>query len=133
MNQLFTRLAYASGLATLLLSCNSADNCRELTGRWSNREGQILVFEPDGRATWLVKFGSQYDTFAIRYQYDCTQKTTTLDLTDFQSGPMAGKTLYGIVEWSSDTVFRLDAEAGNSPDARPTQFSTEHFERYFKE
>ncbi|HLP93286.1 MAG TPA: hypothetical protein VK168_04580 [Saprospiraceae bacterium] len=133
MNQLFTRLAYASGLAALLFSCNTSDNCRDLTGRWSNREGQILVFEPEGKATWLVKFGSQYDTFAIRYQYDCTQKTTTLDLTEFKSGPMAGKTLYGIVEWSSDTVFRFDAEAGTSPEARPLQFNAEHFERYFKE
>ncbi|MBN8678320.1 MAG: hypothetical protein J0M29_08850 [Chitinophagales bacterium] len=133
MNQLFTRLAYASGLAALLFSCNTSDNCRDLTGRWSNREGQILVFEPEGKATWLVKFGSQYDTFAIRYQYDCTQKMTTLDLTEFKSGPLAGKTLYGIVEWSSDTVFRFDAEAGTSPEARPIQFNAEHFERYFKE
>ncbi len=133
MNQLFTRLAFASGLATLLLSCNTAENCRELTGRWSNREGQILVFEPDGKATWLIQFGSQFDTFAIRYQYDCSQKISTLDLSDFTTGPLSGKTLYGIIAWSSDSVFRFDAEPGTSPENRPKEFNTEHSERYFKE
>jgi len=133
MNQLFTHLALLSGFATLFLSCKAEYACHELAGRWTNREGQILSFEPDGKALWLIKFGSQFDTFAINYRYDCKQKTATLDLMNFKSGPLAGKTLFGIVEWSSDSVFRFDAESGNSSEVRPSTFNAEHTERYFRE
>lgn len=133
MNQLFTHLALLSGMATLFLFCTTERNCRELTGRWTNREGQVLSFEPNGKALMLVKFGSQFDTFAIQYQYDCNAKGTTLDLLNFQSGPLAGKSLYGLLEWSSDTVFRFDAELGASPEARPEKIKTERMERYYRE
>lgn len=133
MNQLFTRLALFTGLTTLFLFCKSEDKCRDLSGRWSNREGQILYFEPDGKALMLIKFGSQFDTFSIQYQYDCKQKVPTLDLLNFKSGPLAGKNLYGILEWSSDSVFRFDAEAGTAPEERPGSFKTERLERYFRE
>jgi hypothetical protein len=133
MNQLFTHLALFSGFAALFLFCTTENKCYELTGNWTNREGQTLAFEPDGKALWLIKFGSQFDTFRIAYRYDCKQKPPSLDLSGFQSGPLAGKTLFGIVEWSSDSVFRFDAEAGLSPEARPTKFNPEHTERYFRE
>lgn len=133
MNQLFTHLALFSGLATLFFSCNTEKACHGLEGRWSNREGQVLHFEADGKALWLVKFGSQFDSFPIQYRYDCAHKIATLDLSDFQSGPLVGKTLFGIVEWTSDSVFRFDAEAGTSPETRPENFDTEHFERYYRE
>ncbi len=133
MNQLFTRLALLTGLAFLFLFCKTEQNCRELTGRWTNREGQILSFEPGGKALWLVKFGSQFDSFPIQYRYDCSQKTPTLDLLNFQSGPLMGKTLFGIVEWSSDSVFRFDSEPGTSSEVRPAKFNSEHSERYFRE
>lgn len=133
MNQLFTHFALFSGLASLLFFCKTESKCPDLTGRWTNREGQVFSFEPEGKALWLIKFGSQFDTFPITYRYDCKQKVATLDLTGFQTGPLAGKTLFGIVEWSSDSVFRFDAEPGTSPVARPTTFNAEHTERYFKE
>jgi len=133
MNQLFTHLALFSGFATLFLFCKSENNCRELTGRWTNQEGQVFSFDPDGKALWLVKFGSQFDSFPIRYNYDCKQKIATLDLTEFKAGPLTGKTLFGIIEWANDSVFRFDAEAGTSSDARPVKFNAEHAERFFKE
>jgi hypothetical protein len=133
MNQHFTKWAFFSGLALLFLFCKTENNCRELTGRWTNREGQIFDFEPNGKALWLVKFGSQFDSFPISYAYDCKQKTATLDLTDFKSGPMAGKTLFGIIEWSSDSVFRYDSEPGTSSEARPVTLDAEHAGRFFRE
>lgn len=133
MNQLFTPFALFSGFSILFLFCKTENNCRELTGRWTNREGQVLSFEPDGKALWLVKFGSQFDSFPINYRYDCKQKTATLDLMNFQSGPLVGKTLFGIIEWSSDSVFRFDSEPGTSPEVRPASFNTDHLERYFRE
>lgn len=133
MKQLFTQLAFVSGLATLFIACKTEDNCRDLVGRWTNQEGQVLAFEPSGKALWLVKFGSQFDTFQIQYRYDCKQDPATLDLSSFQSGPLSGKSLFGIVEWSSDSVFRFDSEPGTSPEVRPTTFNPEYAERYFRE
>jgi hypothetical protein len=133
MNQLFTHFALFSGLSFLFISCQPGATCHELTGRWSNREGQTLSFQPNGKALWLIKFGSQYDTFPITYTYNCKEKIPTLDLSGFQNGPLAGKTLYGIIEWSSDSVFRIDAEPGTSPETRPSTFNSEHSERYFRD
>lgn len=132
MIQIFTRLTLFSGFVLLLLFCNTENNCRELTGRWTNREGQIFTFQGDGKALWLIKFGSQFDSFPITYRYDCSQNKATLDLSDFKSGPLAGKTLYGIIEWSNDSVFRFDSEAGASSEARPKTMDAEHAGRFFR-
>ncbi|MBX2893717.1 MAG: hypothetical protein KF734_22570 [Saprospiraceae bacterium] len=133
MNQLFTHLALLGGGALILFCCTPKKDCRDLTGRWATREGRVLLFQPDGRALWLFKFGSEFDTFPARYQYDCRQKPATLDLSGFQTGPLTGKTLYGIIEWASDTAFRFDAESGTSPEVRPKTFSVEQTQQYFRE
>jgi hypothetical protein len=133
MNQLFTSLALLSWAVLFFFSCTDTSSCQDLDGRWTNREGQIFLFQPDGKALWLIQFGSQFDTFSIQYQYDCKQKPATLDLSGFHSGPLTGKTLFGIVEWSSDTAFRFDAEPGASPEVRPKAFNLEQTQRYFRE
>lgn len=133
MQQFFTRLALFAGFATLFVFCKPEKPCHELTGRWTNHEGQTLSFQPGGKGLMLVKFGSQFDTFPISYHYDCTQELTTLDLTDFKNGSQGGKTLFGLIEWSNDSVFRYDAEFGSSPDARPKTLNMEHADRYFRE
>lgn len=132
MNQLFTRLTLLAGVTSLFFSC-TGDACRELSGRWTNREGQVFVFQPDGKGLWLIQFGSNFDTFPMQYKYSCDAKPATLDLTGFQSGPLTGKTLFGIVDWTNDTVFRFDAEPGTSAEVRPEVFNPEQTERYFKE
>lgn len=133
MNQLFTHLALLGGVVFTFFSCTDTSSCQDLDGRWTNREGQIFLFQPDGKALWLIQFGSQFDTFSIQYQYDCKQKPATLDLSGFQSGPLTGKTLFGILEWSSDTAFRFDGEPGASPEVRPKTFDLEQTQRYFRE
>lgn len=133
MNQLSTRLALVVGVTTFFCCCTTPPDCFELEGRWTNREGQVLVFQPNGAALWLVQFGSRYDTFPIRYQYDCSQKPVKLDLSDFRAGPLTGKTLFGILEWAGDSVFRFQAEPGTAPEVRPEGFQVEQVERYFKE
>ena len=132
MNQLFTQIVVCAGVATFFLSCQSPPNCHELVGSWTNREGKLLQFKPDGQALWLTKFGSEYDTFSVKYRLDCTQKQPTLDLLEFRAGPMAGKTLFGIIEWSNDSVFRFEAEPGTSPEARPLQFNAQQIERFYR-
>ncbi len=133
MNQLFTHLALVGGVVSLFFSCTAKPDCYDLNGRWTNREGQVLVFQPDGKGLLLVKFGSQFDTFPIRYIYKCDQKPVTLDMSDFRAGPLTGKTLFGILEWASDTAFRFDAESGTSEEVRPQGFSAEQTERYYRE
>lgn len=116
-----------------LTACNAPSSCRELGGRWANREGQSFYFEPGGKALWMVRFGSKVDTFVMEYRYDCKKQPAHLDLSGFQSGPLSGKTLYGILEWNNDSSFRFDAESGISPDVRPATFNTEQTQKFFKE
>jgi len=133
MNQLFTHFALLGGVVSLFISCTDTPPCYDLAGRWTNREGQVFLFQPEGKALWLIKFGSKFDTFPIQYAYDCKQRPAALDLSGFQNGPLMGKTLFGILEWTSDTSFRFDGEPGTSPEVRPQTFNVEQTQRYFKE
>lgn len=136
MRQLDTRLLRWSafiGVSFVFTCCQFNSNCRELTGQWTNREGQYFLFEPNGQAYWLIKFGSEFDTFPIQYQYDCKQKPAILDLSGFKSGPLKGRTLFGILEWTSDSSFRFDGEPGASQEVRPETFDPEQTQRYYRE
>lgn len=127
MPLVFTRIyTYAAPLAAsiLLVACNGRI-CHELAGRWSNLEGQEMIFQPDGKALWLTRFGSQYDTVLFEYSLDCKPDPATVELTQFYSGPFSGKTLYGILEWTSDTSFRMRYESGMNADVRPKDFDAE--------
>lgn len=123
-------LAFLAFLA--LQGCTGSD-CRDISGRWSNREGQTFEFRPDGKALWLVRFGSQVDSVQMEYQYNCKTRPAQLDLTGFQSGPLTGKTLFGILEWNSDSSFRFDAEAGAGPEVRPATFDSDQTQKFFLE
>jgi len=133
MNQLFTTLAFPGAMTLLLLACNPSPNCQQLNGRWSNREGQDFVFQPDGKALWLVKFGSNFDTAQFEYQIDCKKSPMAMDLKNFKVGPHVGKTLFGIIEWSSDSSFRLRYEAGIQAAERPKTFDDEQTQQFFAE
>lgn len=117
----------------MMFGCGGDSSCPDLSGRWTNREGQSFFFKPDGKALWLVRFGSQVDTFSMEYRYDCKKQPAQLDLTGFQTGPLSGKSLFGILEWNSDSSFRFDSETGTSPEVRPTAFETDQTQKYFKE
>ncbi|MEZ4965411.1 MAG: hypothetical protein R2791_09220 [Saprospiraceae bacterium] len=136
MYQLSTRLLWCSaftGACIFLVGCQYQSNCREIAGYWSNREGQFFRFEPNGKAFWLIKFGSEFDTFPIRYHYDCKQQPAILDLDGFHSGPLKGKTLFGILEWTSDSSFRFEGESGTSSEVRPETFNPEQTQRFYRE
>jgi hypothetical protein len=107
--------------------------CRELNGRWSTREGQSFYFQENGKGLWLIHFGSKTDTFAMDYRYDCKKQPIELDLNGFESGPLAGKTMFGILEWNSDTSFRFDAEVGKGPEVRPAAFESDQTQKFFME
>lgn len=133
MIQSFTHLAvFGAALFLLFPACDTAPPCPELAGQWTTREGQDIVFRPDGRALWLTRFGSLYDTVRLSYRLDCASKPPALDLLDFQSGPHVGKTLFGILEWQSDSSFRLRYEPGQHPGARPRTFDPDQTLKFFR-
>jgi hypothetical protein len=113
----------AVGLVCLYFACGNSAKCRDLSGHWTTQEGQDLVFLPEGKALWLTRFGSRYDTTQLQYRLNCSAEV--IDLHDFCSGPHASSTLYGILEWSSDTSFRLRYEPGSQDDVRPATFDHE--------
>lgn len=120
-------------LVLLFLHSCTDPACQDISGRWSNREGQTFVFQPDGKALWLVRFGSQVDSVQMEYRYNCKTQPAELDFTGFSSGPLTGKTLFGILEWNSDSSFRFDAEAGGSPEVRPATFDSDQTQKFFQE
>jgi hypothetical protein len=111
-----------------LAACGADTTCRPPVGHWTDREGRDLVFESAGQALWLTRFGSQTDTQHCQFEFDCQQSPPQLDLKNFTSGPFAGKTLFGIVEWSHDSAFRWQYDY----DARPHTFEADAEMQFFK-
>jgi len=68
----------------------------------------------------------------MEYRYDCSKRPVELDLFGFQSGPLTGKTLFGVLEWSSDTSFRFNAEPGTDAVARPQTFESDQTLKFFR-
>lgn len=128
MNQLYKLFAV---LIITIWACDGAPQCPSLTGGWTNHEGQDIQFKTDGSGLWLVRFGSSIDTTTFRYAVHCTRTPIQLDITDFSSGPFRGKSVYGIIEWSSDTSFRFRFEAGVVPDVRPSAFDSDQTQKFF--
>ena len=127
-----SQLLRALGAAVLLLAFSFCGDqpCRDLADSWTNREGQTLVFQPGGKALWLIRFGSATDSFPISYRYDCAKSPAEIDFTGFQAGPLAGKSLFGIIEWKSDTSFRVDFESGTNAEVRPKEFNSEQAQTF---
>ncbi len=128
MQRFFTRThLYAVLLAVplLVVGCTNQVTCHELSGRWTTHEGQELLFQNGGKGMWLTRFGSQYDTVWFDYLLDCKPDPATIELGRFLTGPYSGKTLYGILEWTSDTSFRMQYQPGTGAEARPTEFDNE--------
>lgn len=116
----------------LLSSCENTPACRDINGSWSDREGHDFEFYSDGKALWLNRFGQMIDTVSFVFVLHCNTKPASIDLKDFSGGPFAGKTLYGIIEWSADSLFRLCYEIGQEPGCRPKQFDSEQTMKFFR-
>lgn len=99
----------------LLQACEPKQDCKPPVGHWTDNEGREMVFQEDGKALWLTRFGSQYDTLAFTYKSDCTVTPAALEMQGFTTGPYTGKTLFAIFEWSSDTTFRMQFDDVERP------------------
>ncbi|MBK8555610.1 MAG: hypothetical protein IPL65_07495 [Lewinellaceae bacterium] len=116
----------------LLQACSQANKCAPPQGAWENGDGQTVVFQENGQLLWLDRFGSSVDTTVASFQFNCQSNPVTLDIQDFKAGPFRGKTLYGIMEWSSDTTLRLRYEAGSSAASRPKAFDSDLTQQFVK-
>ncbi len=128
MTRFFTQLHLIAVLAMLLFAwgnCTGKVTCHELSGRWTTHEGQDILFLQGGKALWLTRFGSQYDTVPFEYELNCKTSPASIDLGHFYNGPYTGKTLFGILEWTTDTSFRMQYEPGTDAGVRPEKFSME--------
>ena len=79
----------------------------------------------------MIRFGSQVDTVFCQYKMDCSTNPVSFDFSAFQSGPYAGRTLYGIMEWSSDSAFRLVYDGAIAPEDRPKAFVSGETDQFF--
>jgi hypothetical protein len=112
-----------------------ADAPPRIVGQWSatsaNAEGSSFEFEPADKVVWRT----HGRPFSLAYRLDATVTPWTLDLVGFTDGPLAGRTLYCIVEIAGKRL-RMDCEPG-APNAagagkRPAAFvpeQTREFER----
>ncbi len=132
MRETFTFFCLTITAISILMSCQGRPPCRELTGTWTNREGYGLVFKSDNKALWLNKFGQIIDTVTCVFVLNCKASPATLDFSGFNAGPFQDKTLFGIVEWSADTLIRYCYEAGSQPDVRPKTFDQAQTIKFFR-
>ena len=82
---------------------------------------------------WLTRFGSAYDTVGMNYRLDCGAEPMHIDMDSFRGAMYEGKQLYGIMEWSSDTSFRILYEIGTNTSDRPLTFESDLTQKFYKE
>ncbi|MCB9344484.1 MAG: hypothetical protein H6576_12350 [Lewinellaceae bacterium] len=131
MRNSFTISILLALIASFLYSCQT-NTCGDIAGKWSTREGTELVFKEDGTVLWLTRFGRLIDTVSGVFKLNCETKPATLDMSGFNAGPYMGKHLFGIIEWSADSLFRFCYEIGKEADCRPTSFETDQTVKFYK-
>ncbi len=109
-----------------------------MLGEWITVGGQspqlTYVFEDGARMRWVLDLEEGPDTFAVDFRTNHHAIPAELDVGPWTTGPLAGRTLTGIVEFQGPDRFRVDFEPSD-PDGvvleRPAQFSeqTLHFVR----
>ena len=120
--------AVMAALTASLLSC--AQPRDPLLGEWvsvgSEAGTMTYVFHEGGRAQWILDLSEGRDTFEVAFTVDYGTTPIQLDVGPWESGLLAGQTLFGIVELQGPDRFRVDFEPAD-PDGdgseRPVTFS----------
>ena len=128
MKQTITIFLLLAGLFSCVTT--KQQTVSSIIGKWDNNSGQILEFKTDDKAFWIFYSEAKKDTFEIQYRTDFSKKPQEIDLTDFKVGPLKGKTLYGIIEFTDKNTIRLDFEP--TQESRPKEFDTKQTQTYFK-
>lgn len=128
MKQTITTILLLAGLISCVTTRQQTTN--SIIGKWDNKAGQVLDFQSDGKAYWIFYSEAKRDTFEIQYRTDFSKKPKEIDLTDFKAGPLTGKTLYGIIEFTDKNTIRLDFEP--KQENRPKEFDQKQTQTYHK-
>ena len=113
-------------LAVSLASC--AYNGPSLLGEWSSTHEQsgpnTFTFRPSGSATWTFD-APEVGTFELMYEINYRTRPHLIELSGFDRGVLAGRVLYGLLEFLDDNRFRFAADAGEpgDDDGRPRDFT----------
>lgn len=101
-----------------------------LAGSWAGVDSwgneQLFQFRPEGEVRWEAAAGDErFALDGVAWMLNRETLPMQLDLTRFDSGPLEGLGLYGIVEFISDDSLRMDLEAGPEGRAgvRPDDFT----------
>jgi hypothetical protein len=121
--------AFLSLLLSLSLFISCADSGPALAGTWEG-DGMVLEVREDHTAVWTLDTPGGRESFAVAWSHDASVEPQRFDVSGFERGPLAGQTLYGIVELTGPDTLRWDAAPGpaGAADAeavRPTTFSPE--------
>jgi uncharacterized protein (TIGR03067 family) len=100
-----------------------------IVGVWTNDAGQTFVFRDDDSLLWIFESGSRADTFRLTYNFDPDTTPNTLDLHGFRTGPLANRSLFGIVRFEDDRL-ACDFEPGVEESVRPKTFDPEETQVY---
>lgn len=118
---------------TMIFSGCQKEQHGYLIGEWSGVDKmgmkQTFIFRQDNRAEWMIKSAEMTQKFELAYKINYESCPITIDLSGFESGPLQGKALYGIIEFKNNAMFRLDVEPGvpdgDKPIHRPAVFGDE--------
>ena len=84
------------------------------------------IFDNDSTMKWVVELEAGPDTVSVPYRVNHQADPVHLDVGPWDDGPVAGRTLFGIVEIQGPDRFRVDFEPAD-PDGdgseRPNGFS----------
>lgn len=126
------RLPSLAALAFVAAVLSCGEPPEPLLGEWVSVAAETgrmtYIFEEDGRSRWVLELETGPDTFAVAYQADYSQNPIHLDVGPWPGGPLAGRTLYGIVEMQGPDRFVVDFEPGDADGdgtARPPNFSNQ--------
>ena len=122
--------ALAPALVGAVLACTEPTD--PLLGEWvsvgTGPGPMTYIFEQDGRSRWVLDLEEGPDTFAVDYRVDYGRTPIHLDIGPWSSGPLTGRTLFGIIEMQGPDRFRVDFEPAD-PDGdgtgRPASFSNQ--------
>ena len=120
--------ALLAALIASVISCAAPND--PLLGEWVSVGSEDIrmtyIFEDGGRARWILGLAEGPDTFEVAYEVRHLSTPIELDVGPWTSGPLAGQTLFGIVELQGPDRFQVDFEPAN-PDSdgaeRPATFS----------
>jgi hypothetical protein len=127
----------ALALSTCVLACSqreeppsrgssevpASDLAQRLVGSWmgqsETRGSMAFIFDADQSAMWIVHRPTAADTLHIAYVATERDGRLLIDLSGFETGPLAGLVMYGLVEFEGMDTLRIDLEPGPPGNDEP--------------